>query len=286
MELIYTAWDLEMFAQDCGWLGPPFLWDEGRRFLLRCELDAAFFHLYLGQENEWKKQSEALTKAFPTPRDSVSYIMDTFPIVKRKDEAKFNGDYRTKRVILEIYDAMTESIRTGQTHETRLDPVPASFRQLHLPRLPQGERTVFSDPEVYLAQFILSVMRQARDEADLDLLQEALTLLIHRQKHRAEIDEVLGDAAWFKTFNAPLDPNVFRSLLERFVAGKVLHAFKDAGRLRLSLKNDPGQQSDPWIALDASIALSVLTRRPDIQELLVDTLPASFKDDLQKMAVA
>ena len=31
--------------------------------------------------------------------------METFPIVKRKDETRY-GEYRTKRVILEIYDAM------------------------------------------------------------------------------------------------------------------------------------------------------------------------------------
>jgi hypothetical protein len=28
-------------------MAPPFRWDEDRRFLLRAELDAAFFHLYL-----------------------------------------------------------------------------------------------------------------------------------------------------------------------------------------------------------------------------------------------
>ena len=28
------------------WSVPRFRWDEARRFLLRCELDAAFFHLY------------------------------------------------------------------------------------------------------------------------------------------------------------------------------------------------------------------------------------------------
>ena len=38
-------------------------------------------------------------------RDDVDYIMDTFPIVRRKDE-KEHGEYRTKRVILEIYDEM------------------------------------------------------------------------------------------------------------------------------------------------------------------------------------
>jgi hypothetical protein len=67
LELTYTAWDLEAFAADCGWSGPPFRWDEERRFLLRCELDAAFFHLYLGPQSEWQQQPEALTRAFPTP---------------------------------------------------------------------------------------------------------------------------------------------------------------------------------------------------------------------------
>lgn len=37
----------------------------------------------------------------------------TFSIVKRKDEEKHHGDYRTKRGILEIYDAQTGSTRAG-----------------------------------------------------------------------------------------------------------------------------------------------------------------------------
>ena len=41
LELTYTAWDLQPFARDCGYDGPPFRWDEARRFLLRCELDDA-----------------------------------------------------------------------------------------------------------------------------------------------------------------------------------------------------------------------------------------------------
>lgn len=140
LELTYTAWDLEPFAQDCGWAGPPFRWDEERRFLLRCELDAAFFHLYLPAEanGDWRlaegETAEDLARlkaSFPTPRGAVAYIMDTFPIVRRKDEAKFEGDYRTKRVILEIYDALAESIRSGQPYHTRLDPPPADPRCCH-----------------------------------------------------------------------------------------------------------------------------------------------------------
>jgi hypothetical protein len=143
LELTYTAWDLEPFAQDCGWSGPPFRWDEERRFLLRCELDAAFFHLYLQSEKngDWRpaegETAEDLARLkanFPTPRDAVAYIMDTFPIVRRKDEEKYNGDYRTKRVILEIYDELAASIRTGKPYQTRLDPPPADPRCCHPPR--------------------------------------------------------------------------------------------------------------------------------------------------------
>lgn len=133
LELTYTAWDLESFAQDCGWLGPPFRWDEERRFLLRTELDAAFFHLYLGQEDEWRRQPGTLTRAFPTPRHAVDYIMDTFPIVKRKDEEK-HDEYRTKRVILEIYDEIAGAMRTGISYKTRLDPPAADPRVAHPPR--------------------------------------------------------------------------------------------------------------------------------------------------------
>ena len=105
IELTYTAWDLEPFARDVlaevgvaqwnAWfpanpVGPdgtprPFVWDEERRFDLRCDLDALYFHLY------------------EISRDDVDYIMETFPIVKRKDEAAY-GSYRTKEAILRKYD--------------------------------------------------------------------------------------------------------------------------------------------------------------------------------------
>ena len=35
LELSYTAWDLQAFAEDCGDNGPPFIWDPERRFQLR-----------------------------------------------------------------------------------------------------------------------------------------------------------------------------------------------------------------------------------------------------------
>lgn len=124
VELTYTAWDLKAFAKDSGYDGPPFIWDEERRFIIRVELDAAYFHLYLGTEEDWKKTStKELLEYFPTPRHAVDYIMETFPIVKKKDEKQY-GSYRTKELILEVYDKMAEAIRTGQAYQSILDPIP------------------------------------------------------------------------------------------------------------------------------------------------------------------
>ena len=90
--------------------------------------NAAFLHLY------------GLSRA------DAAYIMDTFPIVKRKDEARTAeknaagevvkpGRYLTKDTILEIYDALQASIRTGIPYQTRLDPPPADPRCCHPPKL-------------------------------------------------------------------------------------------------------------------------------------------------------
>ncbi len=72
-----------------------------------------------------------LETSFPTPREAVAYVMNTFPIVKRRDEEEFSGDYRTSRVILEIYDAMAEAVRANTPYQTRLDPPPADPRCRH-----------------------------------------------------------------------------------------------------------------------------------------------------------
>jgi hypothetical protein len=60
----------------------------------------------------------------------AGYIMDTFPIVRRKDEAAY-GEYRTKRLILERYDALAACIASGTEYQTILDPPPAHRSLAH-----------------------------------------------------------------------------------------------------------------------------------------------------------
>ncbi|HSK46628.1 MAG TPA: N-6 DNA methylase [Coriobacteriia bacterium] len=118
---ILGFWD--HLVQD-GWVAPrlraeeiPGELDEGARSQLQAELDA-----FVARE------------VFGLTRDELSYILDTFPIV-RKDDEKAHGEYRTKRMILEIYDEMAEVARVGQPYTTRLGLPPAAPRIAHPPRV-------------------------------------------------------------------------------------------------------------------------------------------------------
>jgi hypothetical protein len=124
IELVYTSWDMQAFALECGYDGPPLIWDEERRFEIRCDLDALYFHLYLGTLSDWHTQgTQELLAYLPTPRHAVEYIMETFPIVKRKDLRDY-GTYRTKLRILEIYDQMTHCLATNTEYRSTLNPPP------------------------------------------------------------------------------------------------------------------------------------------------------------------
>jgi hypothetical protein len=99
LELVYTAYDMKPFAEDMGYDGEPFIWDENRRAKLRAELDAKYAKLY------------GLT------RDELRYILDpadiygadfpseTFRVLKNKEINKY-GEYRTQRLVLAAWDML------------------------------------------------------------------------------------------------------------------------------------------------------------------------------------
>ncbi len=95
LELTYTAHDLEPFARDLGYDGPPFPWDEERRHRLKCELDAIYAHMY------------------QLDRPDLEWILDapepsrSFPGLKRNEMREF-GEYRTQRYVLKAYDQLAQ----------------------------------------------------------------------------------------------------------------------------------------------------------------------------------
>jgi len=70
-------------------------------------------------------------------RDDVDYIIETFQIVKKKDIQKY-GEYRTKLVILDIYDKMKVEMDTGEAYQTLLDPPPADPSVAHPDTRPEN----------------------------------------------------------------------------------------------------------------------------------------------------
>jgi hypothetical protein len=114
LELVYTAWDLEPFARELGYEDDPFLWDEERRALLRAELDGIYAHLY------------------GLNRDDFAYILEQFPIVKRKDVAAF-GEYRTARLCLEAYDYFSKPAR--EKLRSAVEEIEVALKRLVIKRL-------------------------------------------------------------------------------------------------------------------------------------------------------
>lgn len=112
LELAYTTHRLASYAVDVmkgvpGETNPgkPFRWSERRRDQLRAELDAAMFHLY----NLDRADSE--------------HVLDSFPVVRNNEERDY-GEFRTKRLVLAAYDAMTAAAEGGAPFVSPLDPPP------------------------------------------------------------------------------------------------------------------------------------------------------------------
>ena len=58
-----------------------------------------------------------------TDRDDVDYILGTFPIVNHHDVER-HGEERTRSLVLDAYDRMTDSVRSGKPFVSNLDPAP------------------------------------------------------------------------------------------------------------------------------------------------------------------
>jgi hypothetical protein len=84
--------------------------EETTRASARAALDALVAHHVYG-----------LTRA------ELADVLETFPVVKKRD-MKAHREYRTKRMILETYDAMAEAARTGLPYATDFDPPLAQAR--------------------------------------------------------------------------------------------------------------------------------------------------------------
>lgn len=106
IELTFTSWSLKSFASDMGYEGQPYPWDEDRRARLRAELDAWFARAYGLSRDELRFVLD------PTDVMGPEYPSETFRVLKDK-EVRSYGEFRTRRLVLEAWDAQEASSQTS-----------------------------------------------------------------------------------------------------------------------------------------------------------------------------
>jgi hypothetical protein len=99
LELTYTSHDLKPWARDLGYDGPPFIFDPVRRALLRAELDGYYAHLYGLTRDELRYILD------PADLMGPDYPSETFRVLKNNELRQF-GEYRTQRLVLEVWDRL------------------------------------------------------------------------------------------------------------------------------------------------------------------------------------
>lgn len=142
LELVYTADDMQPLADALraspNWAftipHSPFKWDETRRAQLRAELDAWYARAYgltrkqlryiLDPADLTQRELENILDPWEEVRDPVDaaayaaraaasdFPGETFRVLKEKEIAKF-GEYRTRRLVLEAWDAWKSGERRG-----------------------------------------------------------------------------------------------------------------------------------------------------------------------------
>jgi hypothetical protein len=57
-------------------------------------------------------------------RAQAEWLLDSFTVLRKYEEGD-HGEFRTKRLVLEIYDQISAAKRAGRAYQTRLKPAPA-----------------------------------------------------------------------------------------------------------------------------------------------------------------
>ncbi|TAJ95557.1 MAG: restriction endonuclease [Reyranella sp.] len=153
LELTYTSHAMKLWAEDLGYSGLPFDWNEDRRAQLRAELDVLFARKYGLAEEDLQYVLD------PAKAKGAGYPSETFRVLKEKEIRQF-GEYRTERLVIEAWNRM----EVGRPADT----LPISVELPPLDGLPDGAWTWSASVQArdrlrYAAQHALWQMDQAND---------------------------------------------------------------------------------------------------------------------------
>lgn len=266
VELTFTSNDLSSWARALGHSGPPFRWEPDRRAVLRAELDA------------WYAQAYGLT------RDELRYILDpadvmgadwpseTFRVLKTNEERQF-GEYRTRRLVLEAWDALV----AGRPMPSTITSAVVNTQLAHDFTGPPA-----ATPDVARAMTIIALVRAAtRPLAVIDLAR-AFALRAKPSEVPALVPpEFAADVtAWAKVASADSVPaGVVDDLVNALVDREALqwHLADGAPRAVGASTHAPTwEELDPWYQSEATLLLRVLATLTAAERATVDAaIPAA-----------
>ena len=133
LELTYTSHAMKLWAEDLGYSGQPFAWNDDRRTQLRAELDVFFARKYGLNEEELRYVLD------PAKVKGFDYPSETFRGLKEKETRQF-GEYRTERLVLEAWNRMKAdgtSVKLG-LGVSQVADIASTIQKPALAALPDG----------------------------------------------------------------------------------------------------------------------------------------------------
>lgn len=190
LELTYTSHSMRPWAEDLGYIGRPFVWDEVRRVELRAELDAFFAHKYQLTRDELRYVLD------PEDAKGKDYPSETFRVLKTREEESF-GEYRTQKLILAAWDRLAATqFGAGATESRRSVRLTAALPDNAWVRARQSIRGEAGALLVALLKAMANPMPVTRVRLAAILVLEPRLLHAHLNRSQsAEWRRLVGDEA-------------------------------------------------------------------------------------------
>ncbi|WP_300301111.1 N-6 DNA methylase [Ferrovibrio sp.] len=270
LELTYTSHIMKLWAEDLGYSGPPFAWNEDRRAQLRAELDVLFARKFGLTEEEQRYVLD------PAKVKGADYPSETFRVLKEK-EIRLFGEYRTERLVIEAWNRL----EVGRPADT----LPISVELPPLDGLPDGAWTWSASVQArdrlrYAAQHALWQMDQANDGSRArfviaSIAEPALLTPLLTTSDRSQWIRLVGPEAQPAQGAVRLSPAInaaWRSMFETLLTSGQLEERADGAWTRGQHFSSAGLQAVSADAQRAAFAIRA-ARNIDVGSLTAAVAP-------------
>jgi hypothetical protein len=204
LELTYTSYSMRPFARDLGYTGEPFPWDEGRRALLRSELDAWYALAYGLSRDDLRFVLD------PADLLGEDYPSETFRVLKKNELSKY-GEYRTQRLVLAAWDRQA----AGQVPASELDRIApvittaSPVQPANYPGLPNGawaNRALIPDRDADAYGALAAIIHALQAPTPQDIVRLAYRFALAPKKLTPLLDDT-NRALWLRLVGREAQPN-------------------------------------------------------------------------------